>query len=89
MFSNVSWLCWLVFSDCFQCFCFLLLSSSLIVVGSGCGVCSAWFHVVLSCFTMFLVSCFNLCFVVSTFFMMFQTVWNRCGLFQFVLCCCP
>ena len=29
-------------------------------------MCFGWFYVVLGCFTMFLVSCFNLCLVVST-----------------------
>ena len=34
----------------------------------SCGVCFGWFYIVLGCFAMFLVSCFNWCLVVSTFF---------------------
>ena len=66
--SKFSWLCLLVFSDCFPCFCFLLVSSSLIVVVLGCGMCFGWFYVVLGCFTILLVSRSNWCLVVSIFF---------------------
>ena len=86
MFSNVSWLCWLVFSNCFQCFGFLLVSSSLSAVVLSCGVCLEWFYVVLGCFAMFLVSCFNWCFVVSSCSncLMFEIALVRSKLFYVV-----
>ena len=81
MFPTVSLLCWVVFSCSSQCFGFLVVFPDLtaVVYVVEC--------VVLCCFTMFLVSCFQLVFSCFNFFNVVSDCSNCFSMFEVAMVC--